>query len=114
LIARSKEGAGVGLVFISPLGVRMEYMVRLHFPASNNTAVYEALINGLRITIELRIKRLEIRRDSELVVGQVMKDKNCVDPKIAAYCQALQDLEGKFHSLELHHVLHDYNKAADC
>jgi hypothetical protein len=31
-----KEGAGVGLVFISPLGVRMEYLVRLHFPASNN------------------------------------------------------------------------------
>jgi hypothetical protein len=31
-----KEGARVGLVFISPLGVCMEYMVRLHFPASNN------------------------------------------------------------------------------
>jgi hypothetical protein len=43
-----KEGAGVGLVFISPLGVRMEYMVRLHFPASNNAAEYEALINSLR------------------------------------------------------------------
>jgi ribonuclease HI len=108
-----KEGAGVGLVFISPLGVRMEYMVRLHFPASNNAAEYEALINSLRITIELGIKRLEIRGDSELVVGQVMKDKNCVDPKMAAYCQAVRDLEGKFHVLELHHVLHDYNKAAD-
>jgi hypothetical protein len=35
-----KVGAGVGLVFISPLGVRMEYLVRLHFPASNNTAEY--------------------------------------------------------------------------
>jgi hypothetical protein len=42
-----------------------------------------------------------------------MKDKNCVDPKMAAYCQAVRDLEGKFHSLELHHVLRDYNKAAD-
>jgi hypothetical protein len=42
-----KEGAGVGLVFISPLGMRMEYMVRLHFSASNNVAEYEALINGL-------------------------------------------------------------------
>jgi hypothetical protein len=42
-----KEGAGVGLVFISPLGVRMEYLVRLHFPASNNVTEYEALINGL-------------------------------------------------------------------
>jgi hypothetical protein len=63
------KGAGVGLVFISPLGVRMEYMVRLHFPASNNTAEYEALINSLRIAVELGIKHLEIRGDSELVVG---------------------------------------------
>jgi ribonuclease HI len=108
-----KEGAGVGVVFISPLGVRMEYMVRLHFPTSNNATEYEALINGLRIAVELRIKRLEIRGDSELVVGQVMKDKICVDPKMAAYCQAVRDLEGKFHGLELHHVLCDYKKAAD-
>jgi hypothetical protein len=42
-----------------------------------------------------------------------MKDKNCVVPKMAAYCQAVPDLEGKFHSLELHHVLRDYNKAHD-
>jgi transposase InsO family protein len=42
-----------------------------------------------------------------------MKDKNCVDPKMAAYCQAVRDLEGKFHGLELHHVLCDYNKAVD-
>jgi hypothetical protein len=42
-----KEGAGVGLVFISPLGVRMEYLVRLHFPTSKNVTEYEALINGL-------------------------------------------------------------------
>jgi ribonuclease HI len=109
----TKEGAGVGLVFISPLGVRLEYMVRLHFPASNNVVDYEALINGLRIAVELGIECLKIKGDSELVVGQVMKNKNCVDPKMAAYCQAVRDLEGKFHGLELHHVLRDYNKAAD-
>jgi ribonuclease HI len=108
-----KEGACVGLVFISSLGVCMEYLVRLHFPASNNAVKYEALINGLRIAVELGIKRLEIRRDSELVVDQVMKDKNCVDLKMEAYCQAVRDLEGKFHGLELHHVQRDYNKAAD-
>jgi ribonuclease HI len=81
-----KEGAGVGLVFISPLGMRMEYLVRLHFLASNDATEYEALIHGLRIAVELRIKGLEIRGDSELVMDQVMKDKNCVEPKIAAYC----------------------------
>jgi ribonuclease HI len=62
------EGAGVGPVFISPLAVRMEYLVRLHFPASNNTAEYKALVNGLRIAAELGIKHLEIRGGSELVV----------------------------------------------
>jgi hypothetical protein len=41
-----------------------------------------------------------------------MKDKNCVDPKMAVYCRAVRNLEGKFHGLELHHVLRDYNKAA--
>jgi hypothetical protein len=42
-----------------------------------------------------------------------MKEKNCVDLKMEAYCQAVRDLEGKFHGLELHHVLSDYNKATD-
>jgi hypothetical protein len=72
-----KEGAGVGLVFILPLGVPMEYMVRLHFPTSNNAAEYKALINGLQIAVELSIKRLEIRGDSELVVGQVEGEELC-------------------------------------
>ena len=50
-----KKGSGAGLVFVLPLGVRMRYMVRIHFPSSNNVAKYEALINGLRIAIELGI-----------------------------------------------------------
>ena len=50
-----KIGTGARLVFISPLGVRMRYMVRIHFPFSNNVTEYEALVNGLRITIELGI-----------------------------------------------------------
>jgi ribonuclease HI len=62
----------------------MKYLVRLHFPASNNAANYEALINNLRIAVELGIKCLEIRGDSKMVMDQVMKDKNCVDPKMAA------------------------------
>ena len=31
-----KKGTGTGLVFVSPFGVRMRYMVRIHFPSSNN------------------------------------------------------------------------------
>jgi ribonuclease HI len=48
-----KTGAGAGLLFISPLGKHLRYVLRLHFSASNNVAEYEALVNGLRIAIEL-------------------------------------------------------------
>ena len=59
-----KKGIGVGLVFISPLEICMKYAVCLHFPASNNVAECEALINGLRIAIELGIRCLNVRGDS--------------------------------------------------
>jgi ribonuclease HI len=55
-----KTRAGASLVFISPLGVRMRYATRLHFLASNNVAEYEALVNGLHITVELGIKKLDV------------------------------------------------------
>ena len=63
-----KTGVGAGLLFISPLGVHMRYVVRLHFPVSNNMAKYEALLSGLRIAIELGVKRLDVRGDSQLVI----------------------------------------------
>ena len=55
-----KKGANMGLVFVLPLRVRMRYMVRIHSPSSNNVAEYEALINGLRITIELGIRCIDV------------------------------------------------------
>ena len=36
------------------------YVIQIHFVASNNVAEYEALVNGLRITIELGVRRLDV------------------------------------------------------
>ena len=46
-------GSGARVVLISPDRSRLRYAIRLHFSASNNATEYEALINELRITIEL-------------------------------------------------------------
>jgi hypothetical protein len=51
----TKEGGGAGFIFISPLGVRMEYIILLHFPVSNNVAKDEVLLNGLKITLEIGV-----------------------------------------------------------
>jgi ribonuclease HI len=108
-----KSGAGAGLLFISPLGKHVRYVLCLHFPASNNVAEYETLVNGLRVAVELGVRRLDARGDSQLVIDQVMKNSHCRDQKMEAYCDEVRRLEAKFHGLELNHVARRYNEIAD-
>jgi ribonuclease HI len=108
-----KTGANTGLLFISPLGKHLRYMLHIHFPASNNVAEYEALVNGLRIAIELGVRRLDARGDLQLVIFQVMKNSHCRDRKMEAYCDEVRRLEDKFYGLKLNHIARRYNKTAD-
>jgi ribonuclease HI len=108
-----KTGADAGLLFISPLGKHLRYVIRLHFPASNNVAEYEALVNGLRIAVELGVRCLDARGDSQLVIDQVMKNSHCYDRKMEAYCDEVRRLEDKFYGLELNHVALPFNETTN-
>ena len=80
------NGAGASILFITPTKDKLYYVLRIHFPASNNTAEYEACLHGLRIAIELGVKRLMVYRDSTLLINQVNKDWSCSSEKMDAYC----------------------------
>jgi ribonuclease HI len=108
-----KSRVGVGLLFISPLEKHVRYVLCLHFLASNNVAEYEALVNGLRIAVELGVRRLDAHGDLQLVIDQVMKNSHCRDRKMEAYCNKVRCLEDKFYRLELNHVARRYNETAD-
>jgi len=109
----TKKGTSMGLVFVSPLGVRMRYMVRIHFSASNNVADYEACINGLWVAVELGIQQLDVRGNSQLVIDQVIKESSCHSTKMAAHCQEVRQLEDKFDGLELNHIPRRLNEVVD-
>jgi ribonuclease HI len=108
-----KSGAGAGLLFISPFEKHVRYVIRLHFSASNNMAKYEALVNGLRIAVELGVRHLNARGDSQLVIDQVMKNSHCRNRKMEAYCDEVRRLEDNFYGLELNHVARRYNETMD-
>jgi ribonuclease HI len=55
--------------FISSSGDKLSCVLRIHFKASNNAAEYEAALHGLRIVVELGIKRLMVFGDSALVIN---------------------------------------------
>jgi ribonuclease HI len=108
-----KTGAGASLLFVSPLEEHMRYAVCVHFPTSNNMAEYEALLCSFRIAIEIGIKHLDVRGDSQLVIDQVMKNASCHDDKMEAYCNAVRALEDRFYDIELNHVPCRYNEDAN-
>ena len=73
------EGAGAGVVLVSPQGDKMRYVLRMSFPnASNNEAEYEALLHGMRMAKACGATRLKIFGDSNLVAQQVMNQCDAI------------------------------------
>ena len=65
-----KEGAGDGIVLISPGGENVCLIYKLEFQKTNSPTEYEALVLGLRAAKDLGIQQLVIFGDFELVVQQ--------------------------------------------
>uniref|UniRef100_A0A2N9I4E8 RNA-directed DNA polymerase n=1 Tax=Fagus sylvatica TaxID=28930 RepID=A0A2N9I4E8_FAGSY len=70
----TKDSGGVGIVLRSPEGDIIKQAIRLQYPTTNNEAEYEALLLGLKTAKILGATELDVRSDSQLVVGQVNGD----------------------------------------
>jgi ribonuclease HI len=88
--------ASTGVLFISPNGKELKYVLQILWQTTNNEAEYEALIHGLRVATSLGIKRLLVYGDSAIVVNQVNKDWNCTKDNIDAYYAEVRKLKKNF------------------
>lgn len=73
-----KNGTGIEILVISPNKIPRKFKYKIYGSCSNSDAEYEALIVGLEIVLDLGVKRVEIRGDSELVVKQITKEYMCI------------------------------------
>jgi ribonuclease HI len=104
------DGAGAGVLLISPKGEQLKYILQIFWKVSNNEVEYEALLHGLRLAISLGIKRLLVYGDSAVVINQVNKSWDRNKENMDTYCPKLKN---KFYDLEFHHIVRDNNVAAD-
>jgi ribonuclease HI len=107
------EGAGAGVLLISPTSEQLKYVLQIFSKVSNNEAEYEALLHGLRLAASLGIKRLLVYGDSAVVINQVNKSWDRNKENMDAYCLEVRKLENKFYCLEFHHIVRDNYVAAD-
>lgn len=106
------KGLGAGVVIFSLEGLVLEQAVRLGFSASNNVAEYKALLAGLRSAEALKVKKLRVHCDSQLVVNQLSGEYEARNEKIAAYVEAANNLFKKFGQVLVHRISSGQNAHA--
>jgi hypothetical protein len=83
--SKSQEGSGAGCILIDPKGKCHFLSCRLEFECTNNTVEYEALVQGLKKSIDLNVKELKVFGDSEIIVRQVRNTIHCNSPHLKNY-----------------------------
>ena len=64
----SREGAGAGVFFVSPVQETISLSYKLEFEITNNVEEYEALVLGLRDAKDMGIEEISVFGDAELIV----------------------------------------------
>ena len=80
---------------------------------TNNQAEYLGLLVGLRKCVELGIKNLEVRGDSNLIIKQCSGEWKTKDSKLVPLNDEVKILKEKFDSITFVHVKREFNKEAD-
>jgi hypothetical protein len=59
-----KHGGGIGIVLLSPQGVRFEFAFTIEPMSTNYQTEYEAILKGLQLLYEVKVEAIEIFGDS--------------------------------------------------
>ena len=111
--SKRQQGAGVGVVLISPKGDKLKYVLQINFEkASKSEAEYEALLHDMRMAKACGATRLIIHEDSNLILQKMMIDCEAVTDNMLAYQKLYNILEGDFDGWELNHVSRTNNPEA--
>ncbi|XP_074327402.1 uncharacterized protein LOC141665320 [Apium graveolens] len=106
-------GVGAGIVLVTPEGHYLMSTIHFKFYVTDNDVEYEALINGLKIALEMGVVNLTGRSNSELVVNQVNGGFQARGPWTELYMRCVQRMLRKFGSAKLEGVPEEKNSNAD-
>ncbi|XP_074342062.1 uncharacterized protein LOC141679464 [Apium graveolens] len=111
--AVNNNGSRAEIILVSLEGHHLMSAIHFKFYVTNNDNEYEALINGLKIALEVGVVNLIARSDSELVVNQVNGWFHARGPRTELYMRCVQRLLQKFRSAKLKGVPREENDNAD-
>ena len=79
------------MVIQTPEGDKIECMIRLDFPTTNNEAEYEALVAGLDLAKAAGAENIIIHCDSQVITSQVNSDYECRNERMKKYPEEVKN-----------------------
>ncbi|GKA85584.1 reverse transcriptase domain-containing protein, partial [Tanacetum coccineum] len=107
------NGFGAGLILTNPEGMKFTYALRFRFDATNNEAIYEALIARLKIADQMGVKNLQANVDSRLVANQVNGTYVAKETDMVRYLEKVKTLTNSFKAFSIKQVPRSENKKAN-
>jgi len=111
--SKSNDGAGAGCILVSPQGEKTMLACRLEFECTNNTAEYEALIQGLYKAIGFDIKYIQVFGDPEIMIKEVRNTIHCLSRHLKHYQSLVQDFTSHLLAFNISPIPRLQNASAD-
>ena len=67
------------------LGASFEFALLIEPMITNNQAEYEAILKGLQLLHEVKAKAIEVFRDSQLIINQLISLYECMEDTLNGY-----------------------------
>ena len=97
----NRHARGVGVVIQTPERDKVECMIRLDFPTTNNEVEYEALLTGLDLAKATGAGNVILHCDSQVITSQNNGEYECRSERMKKY---LEEVKNRIESLEVKFV----------
>ena len=97
----NQRAGGADVVLQTPEGDKIECMIRLDFPTTNNEAEYEALVAGLDLAKAAGAENMIMHCDSQEITSQINGDYECRNERMKKY---LEEVKSRISSIEVKFV----------
>jgi len=103
--ACSKFGNREGIIFKSPEAVIYSHAIRLEFVCTNNETKYKVLIQGMIISIQMKVKNLVVIDDSKMIINHVRRKYKFQREKLKCYAKRVTELMDSFKYFNISFIL---------
>ncbi|XP_072064451.1 uncharacterized protein [Arachis hypogaea] len=105
----NKARSGARIILENEEETWIELLRKFEFPTSNYQAKYEAMLAGLRLAKEVRVAKIIVFSDSQVITTQLNETYQAKDPNMKKYLEETLEQLTQSQEAEVRHITRELN-----